>query len=300
MRSTHTLLTRLIDYAGLFPPAALPMAEAITNYANYTSSRDSWDSWMLGRFITPVARLGEFESQFEAATQTHALDDNKTSLWKLSVLSGADIISDLSAINEFNRRHALIDTIEIKAESIEEIERAMLSLKSTLTVYVEIPIANDPHTLVEVIARTGARAKVRTGGLTPEAIPSSVNLARFIAACASANVAFKATAGLHHPIRAVHRLTYEPDSPTGLMHGFLNVFLAAAWIYTGLPMNQVIELLDETSPAAFKFDDDGVTWREYRLTNDQLARAREDFAIAFGSCSFEEPVADLYSLGLLR
>ena len=44
---------------------------------------------------------------------------------------------------------------------------------------------------------------------------------------------------------------------------------------------------------AFDFDDAGLTWRERRLTNDQLAQTRDRFALSFGSCSFEEPVHDL-------
>jgi hypothetical protein len=52
------LLRDLIDYAGLFPPASLDMAAAVANYDSY--SRSEWN-WILGRFIVPVARLGEFE-----------------------------------------------------------------------------------------------------------------------------------------------------------------------------------------------------------------------------------------------
>src|SRR5437868_3433140 len=50
-RSAEALLTHLIDYAGLFPPAALPMADAVRNYASY---RDGESAWMLGRFVVPA------------------------------------------------------------------------------------------------------------------------------------------------------------------------------------------------------------------------------------------------------
>ena len=42
---------RLIDYAGLFPPANLSLEAAINNYRNYINSDDSW---MLGPFVLPV------------------------------------------------------------------------------------------------------------------------------------------------------------------------------------------------------------------------------------------------------
>ena len=80
-----------------------------------------------------------------------------------------------------------------------------------------------------VLSAAGARAKVRTGGVTEGAFPASHALARFIQSCADAGVPFKATAGLHHPLRGEYRLTYEPGSPHGMMFGFLNVFLAAAF-----------------------------------------------------------------------
>ena len=82
--------------------------------------------------------------------------------------------------------------------------------------------------LIAAMAGTGAHAKIRTGGVTPEAFPQATSVARFIHACAMADVGFKATAGLHHPVRGEFNLTYEPACPRGVMYGFLNVFMAAA------------------------------------------------------------------------
>src|SRR5687767_13479617 len=55
--SLRALLTGLIDYAGLFPPAKLAMEEAARNYFRF---RGGPDGWMLGRFLCPAARLQEF------------------------------------------------------------------------------------------------------------------------------------------------------------------------------------------------------------------------------------------------
>jgi len=54
----RTLLAGSIDYAGLFPPASLEMAEAARNYEAYRSGPHSW---ALGRFILPSARLNEVD-----------------------------------------------------------------------------------------------------------------------------------------------------------------------------------------------------------------------------------------------
>ena len=112
-------------------------------------------------------------------------------------------------------------------------------------------------------------------------------------------MAFKATAGLHHPLRGDYPLTYEAGSARTTMFGFLNVFLAAAFARFGLSEDGVRELLAETSPEVFHFDEEGVTWRAHQLTLQRLDVARNQFSLAYGSCSFEEPVAELKKIGLL-
>jgi hypothetical protein len=121
----------------------------------------------------------------------------------------------------------------------------------------------------------------------------------FVRLCANAKVPFKATAGLHHPIRSVRRFTYQANSPSGMMHGFLNLFLAAAFLKAGMETRLATELLEEQSAAALQFDSVEVEWRAHRLHWQQISAARQDFCVSFGSCSFSEPVDDLRSLGLL-
>ena len=94
-------------------------------------------------------------------------------------------------------------------------------------------------------------------------------------------------------------LTYEPASPRAVMHGFLNVFAAAAFASAGAGSSQLEAVLRETQPSAFRFDASSLSWRELRATSQALAATRRDFASSFGSCSFAEPVADLRALGVL-
>lgn len=240
-RSLHALLEHLIDYAGLFPPAALTMQDAVRNYARY---RDGELAWALGRFVVPQARVSEVPRDFP-----------------LSVL-GVD---------------------EVKATTEEEVAAFPPG------VYVEIA----DIALLDAIRRHGQRAKIRTGGITPDAFPAIDDVAEFLRACKAKGVAFKATAGLHHPLRCVKPLTYEPNAPIGTMHGFLNVFLAAA-----LP-DHADAILAESDPSAFAFDDDAASWRGHRVTTEEIVAMRRDFATSFGSCSFEEPIEDLRALGWL-
>lgn len=293
-RSLHALLHSIVDYAGLFPPAALDMERAVREYATY---RASADAWMLGRFVVPAARLSEFE---RAASGLLPRDGGP---WQLSALVGPEHAAGVARIREFNARHegeAVVDSIETKGATPAEIDAVLACMPSGMSVYMEVPVAQDPRPLLERIAAGGARAKIRTGGITPDAFPSAEQVARFLAACAAMDLPFKATAGLHHPVRGPYRLTYAPDSPSGVMFGFLNVFLAAAALRDGASERDAVAMLEETAPDAFRFDDGTVTWRDrVRLGAEALARVRDERAIAFGSCSFREPLDDLRALHLL-
>lgn len=295
MHALRTLLTGLIDYAGLFPPAALDMPTVVRNYAAY---RGTETAWILGRLIVPMARLDECaDSATDLLPRASA-----NAAWRLSALAGTDVAADSAQITAFNQRFAgaaVIDTIELKANSVDEIEAVLAAVPSTLTPYVEVPIAADPHDLIAVLRRHDARAKVRTGGVTPDAFPATADLVRFIATCGAAGVPFKATAGLHHPLRGQYRLTYAADSPTGMMYGFLNVFLTAALLQAGMPADAAAAALEESAPTVFQFDHTGVTWRSYHVPLDTLASVRQHVAIAFGSCSFAEPIDDLKAMRLL-
>ena len=295
------LLCDLIDYAGLFPPASLAMAPSVANYDTY--SRSEW-SCILGCFIVPVARLAEFEEAF-AGLPAPTPGTGFTN-WRLSVLLGSDPVADVACIREFNARlassssgrRAVIESVEVKVASPEEISRLSGIIPSELALYFEFPLPGCAE-CIAAVAGCGRRAKIRTGGETADKFPAPENVVEFVRLCAAANVPFKATAGLHHPLRSVHRFTYQPESPSGVMHGFINVFLTAAFLRAGMETAVAVQLLAEQSVEAFRFDLDGVSWRQHRLSRHEIAAARQSFAVSFGSCSFTEPIDDLKSLRLL-
>jgi hypothetical protein len=293
--SLDALLEGLIDYAGLFPPASESMRAAAEKYAEYL---DSVDARALARFIVPVTRLGELES--EASDLIAGAAQSKP--WRLAVLISGDASAAVRLILDFNRRRsagsttgAEIDVVEVKANSASDVSAHHRALPRTLTTYFEIPATGNLQSLVAAIASTGARAKIRTGGVTADAFPDAEIILDFMTACIDAGVPFKATAGLHHPLRGEYRLTYEPGSAKAMMYGYLNVFLAAALLRVGAPRDIARAALLETDPTTLDFGDDAITWRDRKLTARQLHSARE-FAISFGSCSFREPIDELARL----
>lgn len=297
LKSVDALLTGLVDYAGLFPPAGEDMRPALESYASYLESPDRL---ALGRFIVPISRLKELE---EAGSDLMPLGDSAEP-WRLGVLVADDVRGAAAEMLEFNDRHsaesdagrAVIDVVELKASTANEVGHQRNDLPTRFVAYFEIPIISDVSPFVNAIATAGARAKVRTGGVTPEAFPRAERIVDFLAACQHEGVAFKATAGLHHAIRGAYRLTYEPGSPKAMMYGFLNLFMAAALLYTGESEDTALASLEDSEPSAFSFSDDAIQWREKRIALEQIVNFRSRFGISFGSCSFREPVDELASL----
>jgi hypothetical protein len=289
-RSLRILLEGLIDYSGFAPPAALPLGQAVRNYGEY---RGTPHSFLLGRSIVPIPKIAEYESALAAV-------ENEGKPWRLSALTAGHVLADIDAIQKFNDRQenrAVIDAVELKAESVDVIRALRPVVPPNLKAYVEIPLDGDMATLIAALAANGLRAKARTGGLTPDAIPTCEQVARFIVACRAARIPFKFTAGMHAPLRSVRKLTYAADSPTTKMHGFVNAFLAAAMAWQGADLKSITEVVAETAPEAFHFDDERALWHDTRVSCEFLETTRKGFAISLGSCSFTEPVEGLQQLG---
>ena len=296
-RSLRALLHGLIDYAGLFPPARLDMQSAVSSFADYLQGDRAW---MLGRFVVPSSRLEEFEGAAAALLPKV----REAEPWALALL-GEDPVHDAEQIFAFNERHAktaagraVIDTLEVKAQTVEEVERRVRSAPPGVSIYVEVPIATDPSDLLAALGNLEGRAKMRTGGVTAEAIPAVRDVARFIRIARDQGVPFKATAGLHHPLRGSYPLTYEPGAPSGTMYGFLNVFLAALIADAGAGLAEIEAVLAEGDPARFRFDDGGIAWSGHHAPVEDVERLRARVAISFGSCSFTEPADELEILGV--
>lgn len=288
------LLDGVVDYAGLFPPASRSLEEAARQYAEH---RRGAHAWMLGRFVLPASRLDELSG--------YAQLFGSTGPWRLSVLAAA---GDLGSIDRFVQTRgtgAVVDAIETKAATVDEViafpAAAVPHAREghAVAVYVEVPVVDDPAGLVRAIKSRGLRAKVRTGGITPDAFPTTAQLARFLDACCTADVMFKATAGLHHAVTGVYPLTYAAGSASAPMFGFLNLFLATILLGAGLPKREAVRLLEERDARAFMFGGDAISWRGHVAAADSIRDVRRRLGWSFGSCSFSEPVNALSAMGLL-
>jgi hypothetical protein len=223
------LFARLIDHAPLFPPAQLPLPEALEEHRQ---AREGAHGWIVRRFVTPASKLGSLDGE-ELALSV--------------VLDGDAELGD-----------PRIEALEVPPG------RAVPS--SDHEVYVEG--ATPP------LAWPGAMVKVRCG----PAPPAVEELADVVRSCQEYDVPFKATAGLHHAVRQDGQ------------HGFLNLLAAA--VFGGEEA-----ALAEDDPGAFRVDD-AFRWRDRAASVKEVERGRRLF-VAFGSCSFAEPVDELIALGFL-
>ena len=291
-RSAELLLASLIDYAGTFPPSRLTLSEAMAAYAH---SRCGPCRSILGRFVIAADQLGAFESI--APTLATACDG----CWSLTVVGTRESMPTSDRLVRFNQRwkdRAEIVSVEFAPMPPADIQRVAQEVPSNIDVFFEVASDNASVSL-EQIAFSGARAKIRTGGVVSGAFPNAETLAGVLETCRGAHVAFKATAGLHHPIRGLYPVTYDADSPRANMHGFLNVAVAAAFVRAGAGRMTAVDVLKESSVDAFVFTDEGLSWRGSRLSANQFADTRRHFFVGFGSCSFTEPVDELVRLGVV-
>ena len=277
--SVRAALSALIDYAGLYPPAELPLGEAIEEFR---AARAGRYAWMLGRFIVPAALLRESSQQFDGP---------------FSVIAGG--LDDLPGIGAIRAEGVAVECVELRPTG-RDVKRLSESRASAglddLPVFVEIPrVPEWTQTLPDAMRALGeirAGAKLRCGGLTADAFPSVDETAAFVACATASRVPFKATAGLHHPIRRL-------DAPSGFtMHGFLNLVAAAA-LAPRVTLGTLARIVAEEDPAAFSFDDASFAWRSERVSATELIATRNDAFVAYGSCSFAEPVDDLTGLGII-
>jgi hypothetical protein len=204
-----------------------------------------------------------------------------------------------------------IDTLEAKSlqgKKEEEEEQLLgnllgvrLSLESelgsALSIFCEPVLGSSWDRQLDWADRAGPRAglKLRCGGLSATAFPSTEIVAAVIAQCRDRRIKWKATAGLHHPLRH-----FDPALQTH-MHGFINLFTAGVLaLARGLSIEQIREIIEDEDPAHFHFDDAGLRWRDVSATMAETTNARGNFATSFGSCSFDEPRDDLRALGWLK
>jgi hypothetical protein len=309
----RVLFERLIDDAGLFPPARKPIAEAVTDHR---AAREDSAAWMLGRFICPVARLEELAKEDPGADwEIGCVLAPKPDDWP------ATVRSELKGARAYTGG-GTVEAIELPVPSeppgdrVREVASAVSEAAAEsgerewepLALFLEVPAAGEEHELIawlEAIAearaateqsgRCNPAAKLRCGGPTAGHIPDDRRCAAFISACRRLDLPFKLTAGLHHPFRT-------PDPEIGaLQHGFVNLLAATAFASGpgGAPGPAELEpIVAERRPEAFEIDAGVLAWRGAQAGPEAAAAGRRLFR-SFGSCSFAEPLEGLAARDLL-
>lgn len=298
--SATALLRGVVDYAGLFPPAGLAMADAV---ADYRAALAGPSAWMLGRFVVPATRLPELSAVLRpGASPAPASGAAVVSPWAVSAIVRDGAADDIAAIAAFNLEAgtlgARVDSVESKPQTLDGVDWLAVQARPVGDVYVEIAPGPEVDAWLARVAARGLRAKVRTGGLTAEAFPSPSALAAFLAAAVRHGVPFKATAGLHHAVRGSYRLTYEPDAASAPMYGYLNVLVATAALQAGEPVAVAEALLQLSDPGALGFADGSLRWGARTFDAAALAELRRRGLVSFGSCSFREPAGEFDALAL--
>jgi hypothetical protein len=300
--SLGALLSHSIDYAGMFPPCSLAIEPALQNQARYV--RDP-DAWMLNNFVLPVQK-------FDAAKQLLSQFDPAHPL-RVAALGPRTANADafLGALEEADTGIRALARYDVDLLSISHLEMFLphdvdlASLKEARSIVGNLPVfweapperaAQTAALLAEHNSDEDAATfgyKLRTGGVTADAFPTSAQIASALVTPATHQLPIKFTAGLHHPIRQFR------DEVKTKMHGFLNVLGAAVlaaehrW-----DAKQAATMLEDENATSFSFGEDFFAWREWKIDIERL-QYRRRFVTSFGSCSFDEPREDLRALGFL-
>jgi hypothetical protein len=301
-QSLRTLLAHSIDYAGMFPPCSLDLEQALKNQSDYVRSPDAWilSAFVLSvdQFTAAKEHLSQFDPQHPLRVSALGPKTHNAAAF-LAVLP--KVVSALQSFSAHNVDLLVVDQFEMLLPSDADLDLLQYarSLVGELTTFWEAPVEMAAR-MIALLAEHNSDTdslpfgyKLRTGGVTADAFPSSAQIAKALVLPADYQVPMKFTAGLHHPIRQ-----FRAEVQTK-MHGFLNV-LGAAVLAAEHKWNeeQTARMLDDEDASSFSFADDFFGWREWKIDSDRL-EARRKFVTSFGSCSFDEPREDLHLLGLL-
>jgi hypothetical protein len=278
--STALLFAGLIDDAALFPPGNAPMPVAVDDHRRH---RAAWYAPLVGPFLCPASRVGELAAQIDLPLAVRLVID-----------TGAGGIGPaVDAIAADDR--LVLRGVEVPLPpdaAVESARRVMAALDAAMggpddeePAYVEPARAPGWHQALEVIAESGYRAKLRTGGPTADALPTEAEIAQFVIACLDLGIPFKCTAGLH---RAARHTAADGSE----QHGFLNILAAVAACLDGGDDQAAVAVLEDRDGAALA--------ARLKSLDDRSATQLRRWFTSYGSCSVREPLDDLIALDLIQ
>lgn len=320
----RAFMQRIVDYAGMFPPADLRLTDAMERFLSY---RGEPERWMLNRFVIPTRRLEELRPFRQAIAHNPPVGFSVLGTGGATPEAFLEAFTaDLDHIDqcvEDHRSRVRPDVMEVRlpaslldAPDLTAVRDFLAAVDTHLArhglphldIFFEVPLTDqttarlpkllsafaDANADQPVPERSVIGLKIRCGGMEAGLFPSVEHVATAIAACRDASVRFKATAGLHHPAR------HYDDNLEVMRHGFFNVFGAAVFaLQHDLDADGIAAILREENEETFTFTQEGMQWGPLSASVEDISYARSTLAHSFGSCSFEEPVDDLRALGLM-
>jgi hypothetical protein len=289
MRASDTLFRGLFDDASLFPPAALPMPDAVTGHFRH---RTAWYHQMSGPFVCAAARIDGLTITLTAGNVAE-LD-----LALVAAAGGAGLQDAMDAISAEPRLRLRAVEVPVALEpdqlgDEDRVQEAVSNLVDILdgvplagaAAFVEVPLMAWSDEALRIIADHGYHAKLRTGGVTAAAFPDEQLLGRCLSMLAEHRMAFKCTAGLHHAVR------HTADDTGFEHHGFLNVLLGTAAALSGADTADVAAVLAERDAIRLA--------GQVSSVDAEVAAEVRGLFRSFGTCSTDEPLTDLVTLGLV-
>ena len=316
MQSLNNFMQELLDYAGLFPPATLSLQDSLKNFAEYHHHNQK--DW-LGKFILPAKKI---DDTILILNKLNIFSMLKNKVKFSVILSSSETLSeykntvktDLISVNKLINQYGNIIDIQsfevlppkevFNSDNTDSIKNFLIysseflfQFKDKVEFYCELPFSeklNDNLTAIKKhndnINLLKISVKLRTGGVTPQQIPTSRDVANAILLCAKQKIPLKATAGLHVPV--------PNDNPQvgAKLHGFLNVFSCMLFCYDGqlLNLQEIEKIISSYSYSDFKFSDKGLHVGDKFIANSKIAELRKLYIKSFGTCSFLEPIEHLH------
>lgn len=272
----RALFISLVNDAALFPPAKLPMIEALEAHARH---RGSDDADLVGPFLVAVPAVDDLVAAVRdgapvppalglVARPGTAPEDTDAALTTLRAVDGARVVS-LDAAWHPGWRNLDVTDLTVHLEVGREDQTTALDDISSAVDFVD------------------ARAKFRTGPTPDWTWPDAAELAAFILGAGERHLPFVLTGGLHHVVRGEHVV----DEQSQEQHGLLNVLVAVHASAGGADKQTVRELLEIRDADALADIVSG--W-----SSPDIAAVRAAFA-GYGCCDVTDPIGELGELGLI-
>ncbi|WP_460459526.1 hypothetical protein [Angustibacter peucedani] len=274
MSTAAGLLRALVDDAAVFPPGNAPLPQAVAEHREHRAAP-------YAPCVGPLLLRST-----DAAAAAALLSPGERLRVALVVRPGSDPSSLPTAVEQLGRdERAEVVGLELPVSDPITLRPVV---EVGVPVWLEVRREHLDDDLDAVLA-AGCRAKLRTGGLSPDDVPADDVLARFLVGARERALRVKLTAGLHHALRT------EVDVPgegVMLQHGLAGVLLA-----TSLATSVATSGGSPEAVAAMLAERDADVLRRglRALDAGQVDALRATF-VSFGCCGVTDPITELEAL----